>query len=725
MNNIVLQKTWVQGRPVVVDNLLGTAFTGEAGAHTFKIRGVDAAQETVTISGTITGKLLAANNVTVSLSGSIEDGCAVVTLTDECYDVPGRFIFSVYATSGSTTLCLYCAVGNVLRTDSQVIAYPTESLPNITSLMADLEQILADWPADYSQLQSDVSSLKSASEALQLGKFDYPLIPNSYVINSGANAGNIASYNGWSRTDYIPVGKYQSLTTISSAWSEYNCFYNANKEFVSFFRVKTTETSVDVPDDAAYVIFSNTNAGMENLSVSFTTKTEKAIDDLNNELQDTNDAVDALSASIERQNSKLQFNIVPIHTPAGFTWANNPISGRVYTDYNGYYYTDFDVADYEPSGGVTYYVSPTGSSSNDGLTPDTPLNKMSTAYNKSDCGCIVLRGGVYNQGNNLTSTKITKNISIKAYKDEKPIITTHSGSTFSVYSESTYSANRGSIDLVMDMSAVDSYGIFKSYEKKTSIADVQANAGTYAHISGVLYIHCLSDREPDTNILLLIQADNLYAEGNPVVYLEGLTVIGGYSPVVVSNTQSNTNPKFYAKNCDFLYSFTTGNDAVMLQGTELSIIQNCRAMYALKDGFNYHAQYGTVPKAVEINCTGAFCGNTDDSNDQGSTIHDGGSAIRVNCIYFRNFGSNVADEAAESWNVGCVSYEPLAPNEGQRGCFFAITDTKMWLDSCTMFGKPHYPIMATNDGTVSVYLRNNRIESAGAEIIYGTTPIYY
>lgn len=162
MDNIVLQKTWVQGRPVVVDNLLGTAFTGEAGAHTFKIRGVDAAQETVTISGTITGKLLAANNVTISLSGSIEDGCAVVTLTDECYDVPGRFIFSVYATTGSTTLCLYCAVGNVLRTDSQVIAYPTESLPNITTLMADLEQILADWPADYSQLQSDVSSLKSA-----------------------------------------------------------------------------------------------------------------------------------------------------------------------------------------------------------------------------------------------------------------------------------------------------------------------------------------------------------------------------------------------------------------------------------------------------------------------------------------------------------------------------------------------------------------------------------
>ena len=583
------------------------------------------------------------------------------------------------------------------------------------------QTVAASIPADYTSLSNSVVDLKSALQALSLGRLDYPLVPNSYVTISG----DILSYNGWSRTDYIPVGKYQTLTTISSARSEYNCFYNENKEFVSFFRVYTTETSVNVPDNAVYVIFSNTNAGMENLSVSFTTKTEKAIDDLNNELQDTNDAVDVLRASIERQNSKLQFNVVPIHTPDGFTWVDNPITGRIYTDYNGYFHTDFDVADYEPSGGVTYYVSPTGASSNDGLTPDTPLNKMATAYNKADCGCIVLRGGVYNQGNNLTSTKITKNISIKAYKDEKPIITTHSGSTFSVYSGSTYSANRASIDLVMDMSAVDSYGIFKSYEKKTSIADVQANAGTYAHISGVLYIHCLSDREPDKNILLLIQADNLYAEGNPVVYLEGLTVIGGYSPVVVSNTQSNTNPKFYAKNCDFLYSFTTGNDAVMLQGTELSIIQNCRAMHSLKDGFNYHAQYGTTPKAVEINCTGAFCGNTDDSNDQGSTIHDGGSIIRVNCAYFDNYGSNVADEASECWNIGCISFEPLAPNAGQRGCFLAITNTKMWLDSCTMFGKPHYPILATNDGTTSVYLRNNRIESAGSAIIYGTTPIYY
>ena len=184
MDNIILQKTWVQGCPVIVDNLLGTAFTGEAQAHTFVVSGVDAAQEPVTITGTITGKFLAANNVTVPLTGSLVNGAASVTLTDECYDVPGRYILSIYATNGSTTQCLYCAVGNVFRTDSQTIAYPSTDLPNITTLMAQLEEILDGWPADYSQLQSDVSNLKSAIglDAIQITE------RNKYINMTGSTA---------------------------------------------------------------------------------------------------------------------------------------------------------------------------------------------------------------------------------------------------------------------------------------------------------------------------------------------------------------------------------------------------------------------------------------------------------------------------------------------------------------------------------------------------------
>lgn len=160
MESNVLQKRWVQGSNVVVDDLRGTAFTGEAGAHTFQISGVDSAQETVAITGTITGRFLTATNVTVPLTGSVSDGVASLTLTEDCYVIPGRFVLSVYATNGSTTQCIYCAVGNVFRTQSDIIEYPSASIP-------DIEQIIADAQAAVTEINADVAAAQAAVAAAQ------------------------------------------------------------------------------------------------------------------------------------------------------------------------------------------------------------------------------------------------------------------------------------------------------------------------------------------------------------------------------------------------------------------------------------------------------------------------------------------------------------------------------------------------------------------------------
>ena len=438
--------------------------------------------------------------------------------------------------------------------------------------------------------------------------------------------------------------------------------------------------------------------------------------------------VDENTAFIESLKSVVSSPKIAVPVPQGFSWDNNPLVGKISTDYNGSYDVDFDVAQYDVSDqGTTYYVDPiNGVESNDGLTPITPLKKMATAYNKSDCSCIMLADGIYSNGENLNAVTISKNIAIKAMPEANPVIAADSGSVFEVYSGDTYSATRGSCARVVDLQHHNIYGDSLEYEKKETVADVVTSPGSWTLIDGVLYVHCIDGREPDRNVLLLILSNNLYAEGNPTLYLEGLTVIGGYSPLKVSNTAQGANPKAYAKNCVFLYSESVNNDVVMLQGTELSIFQNCRAMYGMKDGFNYHAQNATVPKAIELNCVGAMCGNADDSNDQGSTIHDGGSAIRVNCVYFRNIGSNVADEASESWNVGCVVYEPLAPNSGQRGNFYALSGTKMWIDSCRCFGNPHYNVLSATDDTTEVHLRNNTFDNADKSVsVYGVTPTYY
>lgn len=166
MENIILQKQWVQGAAVVPDDLRGTAFTGENGAHTFRVTGIDANQDPVAITGTITGKFLAANNVTVPLTGSIDNGAAVLTLTEDCYAVPGRFIVSIFATNDNTTLCIYCGVGNVFRTESSIVAYPSASIPDIQTLIDEAQAVSAQVPGIVSAAQTAVDGIEAQKDTM-------------------------------------------------------------------------------------------------------------------------------------------------------------------------------------------------------------------------------------------------------------------------------------------------------------------------------------------------------------------------------------------------------------------------------------------------------------------------------------------------------------------------------------------------------------------------------
>lgn len=414
----------------------------------------------------------------------------------------------------------------------------------------------------------------------------------------------------------------------------------------------------------------------------------------------------------------------PLETPIGFGWDTHPLVDKVFTDYNGKYVYNFDVSQYDiASSGVTYYVDyVNGSETNDGLTPATALRTMATAYNKADCSCIMLAENIYVMGNTLSSITITKDISIKAMDGANVFITLHSGSTFTadLTYPNVYSATRGNCTRVLDMKYADKYENFLPYTVYSTVEQVASIAGSWGLIGGKLYVHTKDNRVPDADLLLLAAGNNIYAVGKPTIYLENITFIGGTSPLSVTNTATDTNPKIFAKNCNFFYSDSTNNDVVMLQGTELSIFQNCSAMYGRKDGFNYHAKNGTIPKAIEINCVGALCGTIEVSSDQGSTIHDGGTIIRIGCTYFGNYGSNVADDSVgtESWNVGCLAYDPKAPNEGQRANFYAYAGVSIWMDSCVGFGA-YYNLYCAD---AYMYLRNNRFDGL---LKLGVQPVTY
>ena len=116
MANTTIKRTWNQNRMVNIEDLSGMAFQSEIGAHTFEVSGVNDSGAAVSLSGTVTAVFLRADNAAIQLSGTVSSGKAVVTLTSDCYTVPGRFLLTIFVTSNSQKVAVYAATGTVTST---------------------------------------------------------------------------------------------------------------------------------------------------------------------------------------------------------------------------------------------------------------------------------------------------------------------------------------------------------------------------------------------------------------------------------------------------------------------------------------------------------------------------------------------------------------------------------------------------------------------------------
>lgn len=155
--NAIIKRVWRQDKMVNVDVLNGFVFTGESDAHQFVISGKNG-DAPVAITGSITANFKNAKGEIVPLTGAVEDGEAVVTLTNSCYAVEGPFSLTIFA----DTICIYAAIANVINSSGEVIAYPTASIPSIQELIEEAQDVIASIPQDYSALNQSVTDLKSA-----------------------------------------------------------------------------------------------------------------------------------------------------------------------------------------------------------------------------------------------------------------------------------------------------------------------------------------------------------------------------------------------------------------------------------------------------------------------------------------------------------------------------------------------------------------------------------
>ncbi|MGH2064786.1 hypothetical protein ACRCJ1_00105 [Aerococcus sp. L_4] len=399
--------------------------------------------------------------------------------------------------------------------------------------------------------------------------------------------------------------------------------------------------------------------------------------------------------------------------PVGFKWKDNPLKDKIFTDGEGNFEViGFDIEKYIPEGEAYYVDINNGDDSNSGKSLLQAFKTVNKAYSQPDATVIYLAEGIYGREMTFYGTTISKDLALIGLPGHDVIYAASSNSIFtkSTEFEHVYQATRGGIgswayDLKNQSDLV----------KVNSPELVNNTPGSYYFIDGTLYLRFVDDRvpEPDKSYLLSAGGDIFKAQGGMDIFLQNVHFMGGNSPVHVQNTPDGLEPRIFGKDCTFSYSETINNDVVMLQGTALSIFENCKAGKGQKDGFNYHWRNGTIPNAIEINCEGFDNGNPKDGNDQGSTMHDGGNVIRINGAYYGNDGANIAEDSSSgtkdthSLNLGCTGFEAHNETPTRAVNFDCYNQVSMWLDGCTGFGSPYN--LSQRDGG-NLHVRNSNFD---------------
>lgn len=473
--------------------------------------------------------------------------------------------------------------------------------------------------------------------------------------------------------------------------------------------INTMLVEINAKVDGFQGQINTTNTNVTNL----VTKTDTTNTNVTNLTTRTTNAETSLTQKeVEKQNeirSKYPKRITKYPFPVAWTWSDAPIN--IYTD-GVKFSTDFDVSKFKNISATTYYVDPVnGIDTNTGLSgsPVKSINKALTLCASGDT--IILFDGVYTRTLALNSANIAKSVNIIAQNKGKAICGTHDALTYTKTAGKTYvyQSTRSNVNKVVDISGIAN-DVTYPLTKVSSIDECDALAGSWYTDNVTLYVHTLDGTTPDNNKVLGLLLNNSFgivpAVANMVVYLEGIKILGGQNGnVMIQNTATYPVPSLYAKDCDFLHNALL--NSVQIEGAKYAFFQNCKAMFADSDGFNYHAKNGQIVKSIEVNCVGGNNGsnvNTFDINN-GSTTHDGCKSIRINCTYFNNKGCNVADVhvGTQSLNLGIVAYDSDSSTTDAYRCNFSAQQSgaELWLENCVSFGSLN-DIESVTGGTVHV-----------------------
>ena len=404
----------------------------------------------------------------------------------------------------------------------------------------------------------------------------------------------------------------------------------------------------------------------------------------------------------------------PVDLSEGISFFSDNVT--IYKDRQSNNYTYYcNLEKHKNTGGTNIYVDPWTDVSvgeQDG-TESKPYNKVSTAYAAASNGdTLVLASGVYSRMQ-TGNFNLTKSINIVA-KDGEPnkVFCTMSDELTWVANDTysnVYETTRSNTLRVVDIRNRDR-DQFAELIRVDSLESCSTTLNSY-YISGAgVYVN-IGETVDGSKVRALIQVEPCFRIGNngadTNVYFENITFLGGHKGFVSVIGSDNYDCMFTAKNCNFYYSKGVSYDAISVEGAN-TLFYRCKACFAEKDGFNYHATGSRYCKNIEIECVGANNGTIGDvTTYNGSTTHAGNKILRINGVYFNNHGANVCDVGTNtvSINIGCKSFDSICASSSAKADFNAQqAGTAMKLYNCYSKGsRSRFNIYAITGTTIDVY----------------------
>lgn len=402
---------------------------------------------------------------------------------------------------------------------------------------------------------------------------------------------------------------------------------------------------------------------------------------------------------------------IEITLPAGFLayWDLDAVITR---ESDATYTIAYDPVDDKPAG-TSGYISPTGSDSTGDGTSGNPWQSPEKAKTEGVTE-IIFKDGWYDRDilqsaeyNFTSDTALVAENTGQVYMGRSNSYSGGSWTQQGAPNTDVYVVSRSAALRVLDhtyRSGTDLYpggdGYLLGYTKQTSVADCQANPGSYYISGSSVYVHTHDSRAPDSDVKVCLSVNNIVQTNEIDLYIEGIIMYGD-TPVRYTQTSANTG-KSIAYNAAFVHN--AQSDCYDMNDVAISRCMNVVVHDGAHDGFSYHtdnaSSHTTRTQALEYNCTAKRFGESGETTRNGSSAHEECKVLRINGTYSDTYGPVIHDVTqARSVNLGVTASNCLTGAADNEDCGFRVADvgSAMWLRDCTTTGPMQYDRVEAGD----------------------------